>query len=225
LKSEPGLRDATSGAAEQQLYEERGGGFLMTYRLAVDSGGTFTDGVLMNEKGEVITMKAHTTPKDPSIGTMHCITRLASEVGVSLRELLGQTKTIIHGTTLATNIVATRSGAKMGTIATQGYRLRMTFQQVAKSDWGEKTVDLYDMRLEAPKALTSNYLMTEVEERVNCKGEVLVPLNEESVRKAVRYLKEQEVESIAVMLMFSPRGVPGGLCRALFRNASRHRGG
>ena len=176
----------------------------MTYKIAVDSGGTFTDGVLVKKSGEVITTKAHTTPQDPAFGTMDCIRKLASELGLTVEDLLSQTDTIIHGTTMATNLVATHSGAKMGTIATQGYRLRMTFQQVAKSDWQDKSEDMFDMRLEAPKALTSNHLMTEVEERVNVRGEVLVPLNEESVREAVRYLKGKEVESIAVMLMFSP---------------------
>ena len=176
----------------------------MAYKISVDSGGTFTDGVLMKENGEVITAKAHTTPQNPAIGTMDCIRKLAREIETPVEQLLGQTGTIIHGTTLATNIVATHNGAKMGTIATKGYRLRMTFQQVAKSDWQDKSVDMFDMRLEAPKALTPNYLMTEVEERVNCRGEVLTPLKEDSVREAVRYLKEQEVESIAVMLMFSP---------------------
>jgi N-methylhydantoinase A/oxoprolinase/acetone carboxylase beta subunit/N-methylhydantoinase B/oxoprolinase/acetone carboxylase alpha subunit len=176
----------------------------MAYKISVDSGGTFTDGVLMNEQGETRTAKAHTTPHDPSIGTMDSIRKLAAGSGLTLKVLLNQTKTIIHGTTLATNIVATHSGAKIGTIATQGYRLRMTFQQVAKSDWGDKTVDMFDMRMEAPEALTANHLMTEVEERVNVHGRVLVPLNEESVRKAIRYLKKQQVESIAVMLMFSP---------------------
>lgn len=176
----------------------------MAFKISVDSGGTFTDGVLMRENGEVVIAKAHTTPHDPSVGTMSCISKLALEAGITLKELLSQTTNIIHGTTLATNIVATHSGAKMGTIATQGYRLRMTFQQVAKSDWQDKAVDMFDMRLEAPKALAPNYLMTEVEERVNAKGEVMVPLNDDSVRKAVRYLMEKEVESIAVMLMFSP---------------------
>lgn len=176
----------------------------MTYRISVDAGGTFTDGVLMSERGEVIISKAPTTPHDLTTGTMNCISKLAMESGMTLRELLTQTNTIVHGTTLATNVVATRSGAKMGTIATKGYRLRMTFPQVAKSDWAEQPVDMYDFRLNEPKALTRNFLMTEVEERVNFKGEVLIPLNEDSVRQAVRYLKQQAVESIAVMLMFSP---------------------
>ncbi len=162
----------------------------MSFRVAIDAGGTFTDGVLMDEKGEAITAKAHTTPQDPTIGTMNCIRKLASQSGRAVKEILGQTSTIVHGTTLATNVVATRTGAKMGMISTKGYRLRMTFPQVAKADWVEQKRDMYDFRYDAPKPLTRNYLMTEVEERVNGRGEVLIPLNEDDVRKAVRYLKK-----------------------------------
>lgn len=176
----------------------------MRYKITIDAGGTFTDGVLINEKGKITSAKAYTTPQYPAAGTMNCIGKLASESGMTLRDMLGQTGTIIHGTTLGTNAVASGSGAKMGTIATKGYRVRMTFPQVPKSDWKERPVDMYDFRLDAPTALTRNYLMTEVEERVNRRGEVMIPLNEESVRTAVRYLKKQQVESIAVMLMFSP---------------------
>ncbi|MDF1552259.1 MAG: hydantoinase/oxoprolinase family protein [Deferrisomatales bacterium] len=176
----------------------------MTYRISVDAGGTFTDGVLVNEQGEAITAKAHTTPREPAIGTLNCLGKLAEAVGLGLSDLLAQTRTIIHGTTLATNVVATRSGAKMGTIATKGFRTRMVSQQVAKSDWVERQVDMYDFRVDPPAPLTRPYLMTEVEERVNADGKVLIPLNEDSVREAVRYLRGQEVESIAVLLMFSP---------------------
>jgi N-methylhydantoinase A len=90
----------------------------MTFRVAIDAGGTFTDGVLLDEKGEAITSKAHTTPKDPTIGTMNCISKLASQADITVHDLLSQTSTIVHGTTLATNVVATRS-TKMGTIATK----------------------------------------------------------------------------------------------------------
>ncbi|MBI5585236.1 MAG: hydantoinase/oxoprolinase family protein [Deltaproteobacteria bacterium] len=177
----------------------------MNFRISLDAGGTFTDGVLfMEERGQALTAKAHTTPRDPSIGTLNCIAKLAEQAGMDRRALLAQTATIVHGTTLATNVVATRSGAKMGTIATKGFRLRMVMQQVAKSDWVEKPVDMYDFRLDPPAPLTRNFLMTEVEERVNARGEVLTPLNEETVRRAVRHLKDHQVEAIAVLLLFSP---------------------
>jgi N-methylhydantoinase A len=179
----------------------------MVFRVSVDSGGTFTDGVLINEKGEVVTAKAHTTPQDLTVGTLECLSKLASLSGKNLKDLLEQTSTIVHGTTLATNIVISRSGAKLGVITTRGYRDRMTFLQVAKGelrgDIRVGTADLFNFRMDPPKPLTRRYLTTEVEERVNFKGEVLIPLNEGDVRRAVGYLRKQGVESIAVLLLFS----------------------
>lgn len=179
-------------------------GRLMGYRICVDAGGTFTDGVLTDSAGKLVMRKAHTTPKDPTVGTLNCLGLLAEEAGLSLGELLAQTDAIVHGTTLATNAVATLSGARLGTIATKGYRLRMAFPQVAKAEWREGPEDMYDFRADPPEPLTPYYLMTEVEERLNYKGEVLTPLNEEDVRRAVRYLKDNGVNAIAVMLLHSP---------------------
>ncbi|KPK88558.1 MAG: hypothetical protein AMJ94_14745 [Deltaproteobacteria bacterium SM23_61] len=179
----------------------------MPLRISVDNGGTFTDGILLNEKGETVTAKAHTTPEDITLGTMECMNRLARSSGMTLMDLLGRTGTIVLGTTLATNIVATRSGAKVGTITTKGYRDRLSFLHVAKADLGgdkkATSAELFSFRSEYPKPLTRRYLMTEVEERVNFRGEVLTPLNEEDVRRSVKTLKEQEVDAIAVMLLFS----------------------
>lgn len=175
----------------------------MIFRIAIDAGGTFTDGVLMKDDGNAVISKAHTTPKDPTIGTMTCIGNLARELGLPLKDVLAETRTIVHGTTLALNVVATRSGGKMGTVATKGHRLRITFPHVAKGEWGEQKRDMYDFHYDAPRSLTNNYLMTEVDERINGRGEVLMPLDEEDVRRAVGYLKEQKVEAIAVTLMHS----------------------
>lgn len=179
----------------------------MTYRISVDSGGTFTDGVLINDQGEVITTKAHTTPNDLTIGTMNCLSKLASDAGIPLDHMLAHTDTIIHGTTTATNLVVSRNGAKMGTITTKGYKDRMLFLQVAKGDLGgdiKAGVDeLFSFKMDPPPPLTRRFLMREVEERVNYKGEVVLPLNEDDVREAVTYLKKQGVEAIAVILFFS----------------------
>jgi len=179
----------------------------MTFRISVDSGGTFTDGVVMNEQGQVITSKASTTPRNLIVGTVACLSKLASLSGTALDDLLGQTNVIVHGTTMATNLVVSRNGAKLGTITTKGYKDRMLFLQVAKGELGgdiKAGVDeLFSFRMDPPVPLTRRYLMTEVEERVNHKGEVLIPLNEDDARKAVAYLKEQGVESIAVILLFS----------------------
>lgn len=179
----------------------------MAFRVSIDNGGTFTDGILINDNGETITAKTHTTPKDLTLGTIECIASLAELSGITLEELLKKTNTIILGTTLATNIVATGSGALLGAITTKGYRDRMSFLHVAKADLaGDRkatSAELFSFRSEYPKPLNRRYLTIDVPERVNYKGEVLIPLDEGEVRKAVASLKEQEVESIAVMLLFS----------------------
>lgn len=173
------------------------------YRISVDSGGTFTDGVLINERGDALMRKAHSTPSDPTIGTLECLSKLAQAESKSLAQLLGEAQSIVLGTTMATNLIATLSGPKMGTIATKGYRMRMAFPQVAKAEWKEGPEDMYDFRGEPPEPLTPYYLMTEVEERVNFMGQVIQPLNEADVRKAVKYLVKQGVTTIAVTLLHS----------------------
>lgn len=176
----------------------------MAYRIAIDGGGTMTDGVLLKENGEAVITKTHSVPSDPAMGTINCIKKLASIEKLTLKELLAKTSLITNGTTIATNVVAERKGAKVGTIANYGYKHRMAFPQVAKADWLEMPRDTYDFRYEEPKPLTENYLMTEVKERLDCKGNVYMELDEDDVRKQVRYLKKHKVEAIAVTLMFSP---------------------
>lgn len=175
----------------------------MGFRISVDSGGTFTDGVLIDASGEALMRKAHTTPHDPTIGTLECIGRLAEARALALADLLARTSAIVVGTTMATNAVATHTGAKLGTIATQGYRLRMAFPQVAKSEWKKGPDDMYDFHVDPPEPLTPFWLMTEVAERIDFRGAVVTALDEADVRRAVRYLKEQGVTAIAVTLMHS----------------------
>ena len=179
----------------------------MNYRISVDGGGTFTDGILLDENGKIIVAKAHTTPQDFTRGTIECLSRLAAQAGLNLKTLLAQTATIVHGTTMATNIIATHTGAKLGTITTKGYRDRLSFLHVSKAELGgdvkQGQSDLFDFRGDYPKPLNPRYLQMEVEERLDVKGNVVIPLNEDDVRRAVAHLREYAVESIAVLLLFS----------------------
>ena len=175
----------------------------MSFRISVDSGGTFTDGVLIDADGEALMSKAHTTPHDPTLGTLECIGKLAAARGLTLEGLLGQTHALVLGTTMATNAVATLSGATLGTIATRGYRMRMAFPQVAKAEWREGPYDMYDFRAEPPEPLAAYHLMSEVEERLDFTGQVVTPLNEADARRAARHLRDQGVQSVAVTFMHS----------------------
>lgn len=180
---------------------------MTTYRISVDCGGTFTDGVLLSDSGQVWVAKADTTPNDPKVGTLNCISRLAEKIGAAAFDLLAATKTIILGTTVATNIVATRTGAKTGVITTKGYRDRLSFLHVAKSDLGgdrkATPAELFSFRSPYPEPLVPRCFVTEVDERLNFAGDVLTAMDEESVRQAARYLRGHEVESVAVNLLFS----------------------
>lgn len=178
-----------------------------TYRISVDCGGTFTDGILLSDSHQVWAAKADSTPADPKAGVVECISRLAAQVGLELPQLLAATKTIVLGTTLATNIVATRTGAKTGAITTKGFRDRLSFLHVAKSDLGgdrkATASELFSFRSDYPRPLAPRRLVAEVEERLDFKGRVLIPLRDEDVRQTVAYLKNKGVEAIAVNLLFS----------------------
>ncbi|MCL5734712.1 MAG: hydantoinase/oxoprolinase family protein, partial [Actinobacteria bacterium] len=180
---------------------------MTSYRMAVDCGGTFTDGILLSDSHEVWAAKSDSTPADPKIGVVECISRLAAQVGLPLPDMLAATRTIVLGTTLATNIVATRTGAKTGVITTRGYRDRLSFLHVAKSDLGgdrkATAAELFSFRSDYPQPLAPRHLVTEVEERLNFKGEVLIPLRDDDVRHSVAYLKRKGVEAVAVNLLFS----------------------
>ena len=178
-----------------------------SYRISVDCGGTFTDGILLSDAHEVWAAKVDSTPADPKVAVVECIFRLAAQAGLPLLGLLAATKTIVLGTTLATNIVATRTGAKTGAVTTKGYRDRLSFLHVAKSDLGgdrkATAAELFSFRSEYPRPLAPRHLVAEVNERLDFKGRVLTPLRDDDVRQAVAYLKGKGVEAVAVNLLFS----------------------
>jgi len=94
----------------------------MTYRIAVDVGGTFTDVIAVDEAGRTTFVKAPSTPENQAIGTMDGIERLATALGLGVRDLLGRTERIVHGMTVATNALLERKGARVGLLTTAGHR-------------------------------------------------------------------------------------------------------
>jgi N-methylhydantoinase A len=171
-------------------------GYYMVYRVGIDVGGTFTDAISVDDKGFTQIAKAATTPKDLSIGTMNTIDSLAQRNNLSRKQFLNQVSTIVHGTTTGTNIIATRVGPKLGLLCTKGHRDIIQFRRVAKDN-------MYDWSVDFPQVLVPRYLRVEVEERIDAQGSVKTLLNEDSVHKAVAYLKKLKVESIVISLLFS----------------------
>ncbi len=168
----------------------------MKLRMGVDTGGTFTDCVVIDEAGVAHTFKELSTPKDPSIGLYNVVRKAADAFGKSLRDFLGELDFFAHGTTVATNTLLTGTGARTGLICTKGFRDTIEMRRAHKEN-------IWDLFLETPEPLVPRYLRIGVEERVDYMGEVLVPLSEEDVVEAGRVFREEGIEAVAVATLFS----------------------
>src|SRR4029450_3796350 len=104
------------------------------YRMGVDVGGTFTDLVAVDTEGRVIIAKSASTPEDPSIGVMDGLGLLAAGLSMDGRSLLATTDLIVHGTTVATNALLERKGAKVGMLTTEGHRDIIEMREGLKDD-------------------------------------------------------------------------------------------
>ncbi len=158
-------------------------------RLAVDIGGTFTD-IALERDGRVHTAKVLTTPAQPAEGFLAGIARVLAETGTAP----GEVGLILHGTTLATNALIERKGARTALIVTEGHRdsLEMAY---------ENRFAQYDLEAERPAPLVPRDLRWPVRERCSWRGEVLRPLDEASVEAWLPELERRGVESLAVGLL------------------------
>jgi len=160
-------------------------------RLAVDIGGTFTD-VVLDRAGDRVTRKVLTTPVRPEEGVLDGVRLVLGDAGMHLSDV----DVLVHGTTLATNAIIERRGARTALIATEGFR---DILDIAN----ESRYDQYDLTIEKPKPLVARVLRLTVPERVDAEGHVRIPLDEAALHGHVAFLKEQGIESIAVAFMHS----------------------
>jgi len=158
-------------------------------RLAVDIGGTFTD-LALEHDGKRTTIKVLTTPSAPEQGVMTGVRAITQAAGVAP----GDIALIIHGTTLATNAVIERKGARTALITTEGFR-----DVIAMGN--ESRYDQYDLNIVLPEPLVPRYLRLPVAERLDNTGKILRPLDEAAVRALIPVLRQEKVESIAVGLL------------------------
>ena len=160
-------------------------------RIGIDVGGTFTDIVAVSDTGTVTFSKAASTPNDPSIGVMNAVERLADELGINSETLLSKTESIVHGTTVATNALLERKGAKTGLLTTLGHRDVLEMREGLKDD-------RYNMRLPAPAPLVPRFLRLGVRERIKSDGSIHTKLDDASLNEAINKLREEKVTSVAV---------------------------
>jgi N-methylhydantoinase A len=168
----------------------------MKYVIGIDTGGTFTDLICVDEKGASIIIKAPSTPEDPSVAIINGLQGMAAKIGRDLNGFLGDVTRICHGTTVTTNTVLTWTGAKVGMLCTKGFR------DILGIRFGIRETP-YDYTIPAPKPLSPRYLRVPVEERIKWNGQVVTPLNEADVKKACEYLKAQGVDAVVVGFVWS----------------------
>ena len=165
----------------------------MGYMIGVDVGGTFTDFSVFNiESGDLFHFKHSSTNEDPSIAIVTGIEKILKDHNIRPDEV----KYLAHGTTVATNALIEKKGAKIGLITTEG------FKDLMEIGW-QKRPSLYDLLKPKPMSLIQPGLKCEVKERIVYDGSVKIPLDENSVERAVNYLKENGVKGIAVSTLFS----------------------
>jgi len=165
-----------------------------SFEFGIDVGGTFTDVVCRGSDGTLRLTKVPTTRGDPSRAVLAALEKAGSQWGVSAASIAR----FAHGTTVATNAVLERKGARIGLITTEGFRDVLEIGRQMRHQ-------MYDLVLhtETPAFLAPGHRRREVRERVDAQGRIIVPLDEASVRAAVQALVEQDVRAIAVSLIFS----------------------
>jgi len=167
----------------------------MNYRVGIDIGGTFTDFALLKGE-EVVLYKNLSTPQDRSLGVMSGLEKLAGLEGLPLQAFMERCDAIVHGTTIADNTLIEMNGALTGLITTEGFRDEMEYRRGYKEN-------IWDVRLAAPRQIAPRRRRLTVSERILHDGSVHKPLDEEAVRQCCRRLSKQQVESVAISLLFS----------------------
>ena len=168
----------------------------MGYRVGVDVGGTFTDVICVTPAGEIVLDKTPSTLDDQSRGVMNGLGQLAQRFGLSLPDLCAQLDILVHGTTTADNTMIEMNGAATGLLVTEGHRDEIELRRCHKEQ-------IWDPNFPGPIPIARRRARIPIRERMDHTGKVILPLDEDAVRRGVQRLQALGVRSIAVMYLFS----------------------
>jgi len=167
----------------------------VSVRIGIDVGGTFTDVVLVDDaSGAIHYAKTSTTPGDLAEGVLAGLDKILALAGVDM----AQVGYLVHGTTIGTNALLEKTGARTGLITTEGFIDVLEIGRCQRPKEG-----MYDLSVDNPPPLVPRDLRRPVRERIDREGSVVVPLDEGSACAAAEYLREQQVEAVAVSLLWS----------------------
>jgi N-methylhydantoinase A len=166
----------------------------MSFKIGIDVGGTFTDLVPWTEAGATETFKVLSTPDDPSVGVLDGLRGIAESRGLGLEEFVRQVSLIVHGTTVTTNAVLTRGGARTGLITTEGVRDALEMRRGIREEQ-------YNNRFQNVVPLVPRRLRRPVRGRLDFRGREITPIEIADVRSAVELFRAEGVSAVAICFM------------------------
>ncbi len=169
------------------------------FKICVDTGGTFTDCMVLDGSGKLHEFKSPTTPWDFSEGVLNTIVDAAAYFQSSPADFLRQTEWIVHGTTVSTNALVQRKLAKTALITTKGFRDIIEMRRSLKIE----TKSMYDAYIPPYEPIIPRYLRFTVTEKTKASGEVVVPLDEEELSDVIERVKKHDVEAVAICFINS----------------------
>jgi N-methylhydantoinase A len=176
----------------------------MSYIVAVDSGGTFTDCVVLDERGGVTRAKAPSTPPRFEEGVLASVSEAARRLELPLERLLAESTMFAHGTTIATNILITRTGAKTALLTTRGHEDAILIGRTVQKVAGLAESEIIDVaHLAKADPLVPRSRIFGIDERLDREGAIVAPLHLETLDELRERLREDGIEAIAIALLWS----------------------
>jgi N-methylhydantoinase A len=178
----------------------------MSYLVGIDIGGTFTDCAIVDRAGRLLTAKVPSTPQDFSRGMMDALDAGAKALGLELGRFCGEIAFLSHGTTVGTNTIIQKKGARVGLITTRGHEDAIHIMRGSRGYGGRDIRKVVHFpETSKPVPIVPKRLIRGVSERVDCFGEIVAALNERQAEDAIRSLIAEGVQAIAICFLWSFR--------------------
>jgi N-methylhydantoinase A len=175
-----------------------------SFAIGVDIGGTFTDAIVVDGDGMVVTGKAPTTPADLSDGFFDSVAAAAAELGLSLEVLLQQANVLNHGTTTGINALVTGQTAKVALVTTKGHRDAIQIMNDRRRSLGASVEELIDWSISSVvEPIIPSEQVIEIEERVDSLGEALIAIREDELARVAAAIEDVDAEAVAICLLWS----------------------
>ena len=173
--------------------------------VGVDTGGTFTDLVLIDAKGEVHSEKSFSIPDNPATGIFNTLGTASNKLACKPSDILSKTHNFCHGTTVSTNILITRNGAKVGVLFTNGFEdtLQIGRGPIGRVGGLTQSLAMDFIHTEPAPPLVLPKMVKGLMERVDANGNIIQPLDLLDAREAILALARDGAESLAICLLWS----------------------